>query len=164
MGRVRRITYEDGRGNEAWYEGDATAWVDEGYAIAFHGRETIRIPKNRILIDEEYNKTSFCFISTAVFSNIGFDDDCSDLKILRYYRDNYLLNTINGRRMVEDYYSIAPIIVNQIDRLPNKNQIYSDIYSQYLKKIILLINQNEFDSASQKYKTMVDDLLIKYNT
>jgi len=170
MIRARKVTYQiidnEGRVGTSVVDGVAEKWVNEENALAFHGEQrTVRIPYNRIIEDIEYNyePRSFCFISTAVYTNMGFDDDCSDLKTLRYYRDNYLLKTVKGIKMVDNYYLIAPLIVCQIDRLKDKNQIYNDIYKQYLKNIIYLINQNEFESASQKYEKMVDDLLIRYN-
>lgn len=169
MVRVRRVTYEsidnDGYPITAFIEGDPDGWVDEGYALAFHGKSIHRIPKNKIVRDTEYDRGEFsncCFISTAVYTNMGLDDNCSDLVTLRNYRDNYLLKTTNGRKLVDNYYSIAPLIVNQIDSLKTKNQIYFGIYERYIKNIVNLINHNEFESATQKYEKMVDDLLIQY--
>ena len=60
MVRVRRVTYETiirGEPYTKWIEGSAEAWSEEGYALVFHGRDTIRIPLNKILDDKEYERT-----------------------------------------------------------------------------------------------------------
>ena len=161
--RIRKIVWQDFNGKEKSVEGDATKWIESSDTMTFHGSdETIRVPKSKIVSDREFN-SGCCFISTAIYANFGFDDDCSDLKLLRNYRDDYLLKTKEGQKIVDNYYLIAPIIVNQIEMFENKKEIYSDIYDQHLKNIVYLVNNNKLESASEKYEEMVKELITKYN-
>lgn len=56
-----------------------------------------------------------CFLTTATVGAIGLSDNCWELQALRSFRDDVLKQTPKGRRLVEDYYTIAPDIVGIVN-------------------------------------------------
>ena len=56
-------------------------------------------------------RKGFCYITTAVCESQNKPDDCYELMMPRHYRDSYLMQTEEGKRIVEEYYEIAPRIV-----------------------------------------------------
>ena len=52
--------------------------------------------------------------------------------MLRHYRDSYLMQTEEGKRIVEEYYEIAPRIVLAIWHAERFFGIYEGIYRDYL--------------------------------
>lgn len=96
-----------------------------------------------------------CFITSAVCRSLGKDDDCEELMLLRHYRDDWLANQPEGPRLIEEYYSIAPGIVQNIDRLPNANEIYMGLYRKYIKPCVDMINKKYYLECENHYKQMV---------
>ena len=103
-----------------------------------------------------------CFITTAVCDNFGKPDDCYELSVFRSFRDNWLSCQPNGKKLIEEYYSIAPQIVEKINLLPNSKEIYHSIWKQYLKKCLLYIEQERFSKCMNIYVDMVRTLKEKY--
>ena len=52
-----------------------------------------------------------------------FDDDCYELTVLRWFRDNFV-----SKEDIEHYYETAPVIVEAINREEKKDIIYDYIY------------------------------------
>lgn len=55
-----------------------------------------------------------CFITTACCEQLGRPDDCAELRALRRFRDEVMLNCSQGRADVARYYRLAPRIVAAI--------------------------------------------------
>ena len=55
-----------------------------------------------------------------------FDDDCYELSFLRKFRDTYVKD--NHPEAIEEYYSIAPAIVNDIQSRENRGELFMRIY------------------------------------
>jgi len=105
----------------------------------------------------------FCFITTAVCQSTGKPDDCFELQTLRKFRDIWLRNKSNGEDMISEYYKLAPQIVSKIDSLPNKENEYELIYSQYIKPCIGFILNRKQDECLKLYKKMIFELKTKFN-
>lgn len=103
-----------------------------------------------------------CFLTTACVEHKGFSDNCYELETLRKFRDNYMMSFDEGTKDVKKYYEIAPIIINNIDELDNKNDIYEYIYKDLIIECIRLINNNEMNASYEKYKEFVKELYNKY--
>lgn len=99
-----------------------------------------------------------CYITTAVCKYYRKPDNCYMLTTLRRYRDDYLLKTDEGRRLVQEYYETAPKIVAWIDRQPNKDKMYRMIYWRYLKPCVKLIKKRKFVECRDLYVDMVLNL------
>jgi len=52
----------------------------------------------------------------------NFDDNCYELTVLRWFRDNYVLS-----EDIEHYYDVAPVIVEAIDQEKNSKKKVLDL-------------------------------------
>jgi hypothetical protein len=106
-------------------------------------------------------KKKGCFITTACVEAKGLPDDCEELTILRQFRDDYMSAVENGSEMIDEYYAIAPEIVNRISALPNGEQIFVNLYDKVAKSVHLVkAGQNE--EALQNYISIVRELKKQY--
>ncbi len=124
-------------------------------------------PKTNLKISNFENinggfKKRFCYITTAVCESLGKSDDCYELTTLRNYRDEYLQQTEDGEAMVKKYYDVAPTIVKHINRNPEKERIYQEIWKDYLSPCIRLIENHENEQCSVLYQDMVNTLARQY--
>lgn len=103
-----------------------------------------------------------CYITTAVCECLGKEDDCYELKLLRDYRDGYLMATKGGEALVEEYYNIAPTIVTRINREECAANVYREIWSTYLKPCIRYIEEKRLEDCKVCYMNMVMDLKGRY--
>ena len=65
-----------------------------------------------------------------------------------------LAETGEGRRMIEEYYEIAPLIVEAIKRESNDHEIFCKIFRD-IEKVVSLINTGNSKEAIRQYKEMV---------
>ncbi len=107
-------------------------------------------------------KTHPCYITTAVCESLGKEDDCCELETLRRYRDDYLLETGEGRAIVEEYYNVAPTIVKRINKMDNAKEVYRGIYQDYLVPCIRLAKEEQNMECQKIYSSMVRNLQTKY--
>ena len=119
------------------------------------GIKAVINPRNR---EEESN----CFLTTACVKYYGLKDDCYELQTLREFRDKHLLNSADGKKLVNQYYDIAPAIVKCLEADKNKNILFKEIFSQ-IKLACDAIERGEFDNASKIYKSAVANLYHTYN-
>ena len=104
----------------------------------------------------------FCYITTAVCMNRHKPDDCYELSLLRSFRDDYLLQSAEGEKMVHEYYDVAPSIVKHIDRREDAGAIYEGIWQQYISPCIRLIESDQKEACVDLYKHMVYELRDLY--
>ena len=109
-------------------------------------------------IRDGFKKRKLCFITTAVCDFLGKSDDCSELQKFRTFRDSYLLNTEEGARLVEEYYDIAPSIVNTINVLNERDDIYMSLWQKYLEPCLEYINDGQKKECQEVYVDMVESL------
>ncbi len=114
---------------------------------------------------EEVNggfKTKLCYITTAVCNYQGKPDNCYELTTLRKYRDSYLMNSLEGRGLVEEYYEIAPRLVMTMGMFPEKESLYQKLYTQYLLPCIHLIESGRNEECKDLYMNMVLELKERF--
>lgn len=99
-----------------------------------------------------------CYITTAVCESLGKSDDCRELNVLRSFRDEYMMNSENGRKMVEQYYSTAPSIVGAINTRSDADVVYKDLYNKYISPCITMIDTGKMEECMKHYKKMVESL------
>ena len=56
-------------------------------------------------------RSKLCYITTAVCEHMQKEDDCYEMQVMRRFRDEYLMQTDEGRSIIKDYYEVAPGIV-----------------------------------------------------
>ena len=104
----------------------------------------------------------FCYITTAVCESRHKPDDCYELSLLRCFRDDYLLKSDEGAKMVDEYYDVAPSIVKHIGKRADADEIYEGIWQQYLSPCIRLIESGKNEECVDLYKHMVYELKDLY--
>lgn len=95
-----------------------------------------------------------CFLTSACCEFKGLSDDCDELTTLRSLRDDYMKDSLFGREMIKIYYDTAPAIVEKIDRMENREDIYNRIYED-ITKIVAMVKDKNIDEAVAAYVKMV---------
>ena len=103
-----------------------------------------------------------CYITTAVCEMQNKPDDCYELTMFRKFRDEWLAEQPNGKDLIQEYYEIAPTIVNLIDKDKNRTEIYENINRQYLLPCLKLIEEQDYEECKEKYVAMVENLRKHY--
>ena len=102
-----------------------------------------------------YNSgSSGCFLTSACVDYFGKPDDCYELTTLRKFRDNYLAKTEEGKKIISQYYKVAPAIIEKINNSDSKDKFYLYIYDE-IKKCISHIENDKNESALTVYMKMV---------
>lgn len=95
-----------------------------------------------------------CFLTSACVNYSGKPDDCEELTALRSFRDTYMKSTDEGKKLVDEYYAVAPKIVEKIDS-SDKKELYYRYIRQVIDKCVCLIKHNELERTLSEYKSMV---------
>ncbi len=107
-------------------------------------------------------KRKLCYVTTAVCLSLGKQEDCREIRLLKDYRDGFLLSQADGKELIDEYYDIAPTIVNRINKLPDAKDTYHRIYRNYISPCIDLIDQERLDECKNLYVSMMQTLKQKY--
>lgn len=110
---------------------------------------------------EEINggfRKRLCYVTTAVCRSLNKPDECYELRTLRKYRDCFLAHSPGGEDTIREYYNIAPTIVKRIDRRENADEIYKEIWENYLSPCIRLIESEKMEECRELYTKMIHDL------
>jgi len=67
------------------------------------------------------NTLGRCFITTATCETLGKPDNCYELNLFRDFRDNWLERQPDGKALIQEYYDVAPKIVNSINKRKDAN-------------------------------------------
>ena len=79
-----------------------------------------------------------------------FDDNCYELTVLRWFRDNFV-----SKEDIEHYYEVAPVIVETINKEEKSGIIYDYIYDNIVNYCVEQIEQGNYDKAYSRYKSSV---------
>ena len=104
-----------------------------------------------------YVRDPACFLTTACVNYKGLPDDCVELTTLRLFRDNHMKKSEEGRILVEEYYRIAPSIVEKINNREDKDKIYDYIYNNVLLCVELIENK-KFEETQNTYISLVKSI------
>ncbi len=102
------------------------------------------------------NDSEKCYITTAVCQYLGKPDNCKELTALRWFRDNWLQYQPDGKRLIEQYYQIAPQIVDSLNSLPPEQckSIYLQIWDQYILPCLNHIQNKNYTACKRLYIAM----------
>lgn len=103
-----------------------------------------------------------CYLTSACVEAKGLTDDCKELTVLRNFRDTYMKNTAEGCTDICEYYHTAPVIVEEIKKLPNSMEIFENIYNELVVPCVKLIENGELEKAYLHYKDYVILMKNKY--
>lgn len=93
-----------------------------------------------------------CFLTSACVEAKGLSDDCYELTVLRSFRDEWLRNTEEGKVAVAEYYCVAPIIVEQIQRREDSVTIFHKIYDELVVPCVSLIEAGKNQETYELYR------------
>jgi hypothetical protein len=142
------------------YEGFCGVFgICRGTAWKFYGHSHINSTQARtwqIWPDEaEIPKSGCCYITTAVCKGMGLADDCDELQTLRWFRDEVMSRTAQGRAEVAEYYKTAPAIVAALAVNADAGRIYRELYSRFIRPAVMSIKQGRLREAHAQYREMV---------
>lgn len=119
--------------------------------------------KKRLLNEQqERKKTGRCFITTAVCDSFNKPDNCYELTMFRDFRDNWLVLQSDGQFLINEYYRIAPFIVENINLCSDAQEIYQEILNQYLKPCLSHIESGDNLRCKELYVSMVKNLRKRF--
>lgn len=107
-------------------------------------------------------RRKLCYVTTAVCQSLGKNEDCEEIKLLKNYRDTYLISEPDGRELIDTYYDIAPTIVNRINKCSDSEKIYEQIYKNYISPCIGYIEAERLSDCKELYVNMMHSLKTKY--
>jgi len=103
-----------------------------------------------------------CFLTTACTVFMNKSDDCPELTELRKFRDTELVNNAEGRKLVDEYYAIAPQIVQNIARQSDKAKIFNAIYTDMIMPTLERIHSGDKLGAIDVYKNYTYKLKAEF--
>lgn len=103
-----------------------------------------------------------CFLTTACVEARNLPDDCYELTTLRDFRDSFVKGLPEGNQIVNEYYEIAPRIIEKIDSLKNSSRVYEDLYGKLVRRSVELIDLGRKKEAFENYKSIVQELKASY--
>ena len=105
--------------------------------------------------------TGGCFLTTACVHYAGLADDCKELNGMRNFRDSYLLSLSNGQAMYDEYYRLAPAIVEAIERSVERTSILTDILTR-VRQCVHFADKGNNEMALVVYTSMFNELKNKF--
>lgn len=111
-----------------------------------------------------YKSTSSggCYLTSACTAARGLPDDCQELTTLRRFRDTWLKHQPDGITLIAHYYEVAPKIVEAIDKLENRLEIYDKMYLELVIPCVDLISTEQYDEALALYRDTTLELENRY--
>lgn len=107
-------------------------------------------------------KRKLCYVTTAVCLSLGKDENCREISLLKHYRDTFLIAESDGKKLIDEYYDIAPTIVNRINKCADAKETYKMIYKNYISPCIDLIDENRLLDCKELYIRMMQSLKQNY--
>jgi len=96
-----------------------------------------------------------CFITEAVTSAAGVGDNAEELQVLRQFRDTVMSTTPQGQALVQEYYAIAPMVVEAIAQRPDGLQIFQQIKGEFIDPAVEAAKAGDNQRALQTYAQMI---------
>lgn len=115
------------------------------------------------VVKREVIDDGFCFITTATMKAIGKGDESEELIELHNLRDKFLLSDAQGEVLLKEYYRIAPELVKKVNKLPDADEVYKEIYNKYIKLTYELSLVGNEEKAKKVYIDMMLYLCKKYD-
>ena len=93
-----------------------------------------------------------CYLTTACMRHFmqEFDDNCYELNTLRWFRDSFV-----SKEEIQHYYKTAPMIVSEIEKRNDCNEIYHYLYENVVEYCVHQIENNHYEEAYNRYKNSI---------
>ena len=93
-----------------------------------------------------------CYLTSACTAARGLPDDCYELQTLRRFRDEWLKYQPDGILLIAQYYEVGPKIVDVIDKLNSRLEIYDDLYLNLVIPCVEMIETGQNENALKLYR------------
>jgi len=113
-------------------------------------------------VDASSSGSGDCFITTACVHARALPDDCTELQTLRSLRELHMRTNDEGQALIDGYKKVGPQIVQAINRLDNKKEIYAYMYDQMIVPAVQLVKAGQYAEAINYYKAFVKGLVRIY--
>ncbi len=137
--------------------------------VSFYGGSVDK-PHDAVHVNVNYDKSSWsstthgpdksdtksssggCYLTTACIKQFKekFDDNCYELTVLRWFRDYYV-----SSEDILHYYTVAPIIVDAINKEEKSDIIYDYIFDNIVDYCVSQIELGNYEEAYNRYKNSV---------
>lgn len=109
----------------------------------------------------EYKRSGW-YITTAVCNILGYPDDCEVLCLLRSLRENYLKNFEEGKKFLQEYDQIGPMISQKLTEEENQEEIAMELLRNFLIPCSIEVKAGNYETATTIYQNMTTMLKAKY--
>lgn len=109
---------------------------------------------------ESQSGTTGCFIKLAAAAN-GYASNSSFVNTIRAFRDLLLPKLDGGKEAIEEYYALAPAIVDSINADPQRELVLSKIFNR-LQTCVTHIEKSENVQAFTIYQNTMLQLKRRY--
>lgn len=107
-------------------------------------------------------RQKLCFVTTAVCRGLRKPQDCKEIILMKQFRDGYFSESTEGKRLIQEYYDIAPTIVKRISREADPEEKYLYLWNTYIRKCVDHIENGKNEQCSCLYETMMSELKEEY--
>lgn len=117
-----------------------------------------------------------CFITTIIVAHQGKLDDCQELQVLRWFRDEILFKHQDEsiRNLVKTYYEAQPVLTPILNSLltEDKDRLFNFWYDNYLAPAVNCVLASDYEAAISNYTHMFNEAMslisvkeeVNYNT
>lgn len=158
--------YDDARSgdwsNDMWQFGPDRDQYDKGYSDGKSDRSDHGRRDKGSTGSGETKDSGGCFLTTACVEHFGLADDCDELTVLRSFRDRYMANLPDGKKLISEYYREAPLVVASIDSSPEAADEYDRIFNGLVTPAVGLIKGGNNREAFYLYVSTFKQLREKY--
>lgn len=88
-------------------------------------------------------------------NGMGMDDQAVEqsepLNVLRWFRDNVMSSTPQGKMLVNQYYMMAPDVVEAVDSRPDAQEVYRHIFGQFIAPAVEAVKAGNIEEALRIY-------------
>ena len=92
-----------------------------------------------------------CFLTTATIRTTGEPDDGPTLTTLRKLRDEFMIPDSQMRWEIDDYYNKSPLVVEVVERLKRRDEIWRKVYTDWISVVVEYYNNGEKQKAYELY-------------
>lgn len=147
---IKASTSSSGKDKIDFYDGCAAEEHD-----SIHINYDSNTGKGTITDTTDGSKTTTdvkCYLTTACIKYFqeNFDDNCYELRVLRWFRDNFV-----SKDDIEMYYEVAPQIVEGIEAEPKSDIVYDYIFENVVDACVSAIEEGNYEFAYSRYKNSI---------
>lgn len=111
--------------------------------------------------DFNARKGGLCFITTACANVLAEPEAATALKVIREFRDSFIVQQSYGQTLLQTYYTVAPEVLDGLLAESNGDQMHR-VFQTLVRPCVDLITSNRPDDAVLHYARGFSDLVAQY--